>query len=353
MHYYKNAELVKLYNVSDKAIRNWIASAKRGKIGLELHEQNGRWHIVDTLVNSGVMEELAAKGRKYHNKRLHRDCMPSSELLNRLSIDQLWELIADLAVRRALPPALSFAYRPASLQSAAKQIIEANDSYIVDLCTDYQYINIITYGRESDLAASLLNTVKQTGKLKATRTIEPASDALDRFGRYMVQDSFGEDASHTLTLFILTEGMLESCVDPADLLHTAVKRLGPDALVIASTQHTTPFEKLPDASREHFESTLALLGLDADMYSIEQTFSKDGRRLRIIARLAFDVTIHFTVADYQRQISFSKGEEILLQSSRAYSNQEILEYLSRVGLTALHISQRSNGQLSLLVGKTG
>jgi hypothetical protein len=48
LKYFRNSELTRLYNVSDKAVRNWIASAQEGKAMLKLHSDGNKVFISDT-----------------------------------------------------------------------------------------------------------------------------------------------------------------------------------------------------------------------------------------------------------------------------------------------------------------
>ena len=65
MKYFKNTELAKLYNVSEKSVRNWIEATKKGKLQLQLYEGGSKAYIANTTKNTLMLEDLVEKGKKY------------------------------------------------------------------------------------------------------------------------------------------------------------------------------------------------------------------------------------------------------------------------------------------------
>ena len=69
LKYFKNTELAKIYNVSEKSVRNWIQAARSGKLDLQLYEHNGRLAIANITKNTETIKKLAENGKKYKNSR--------------------------------------------------------------------------------------------------------------------------------------------------------------------------------------------------------------------------------------------------------------------------------------------
>jgi len=65
---FRNAQVSKMYGVSEPTVYNWIISATEHKNQLELVEFRGKLCIVNSAHNLAEMQQLAEKGRKYRNK---------------------------------------------------------------------------------------------------------------------------------------------------------------------------------------------------------------------------------------------------------------------------------------------
>src|SRR5687768_3577091 len=103
MKYYKNTELAKLYNVSEKTIRNWVQSAQENKLGLLLYEKNGKSWIANTSKNIEIIEKQVKRGKKFKNGRGLKKITPSKEFYQLYDNKQILDIISNLAVHSETP----------------------------------------------------------------------------------------------------------------------------------------------------------------------------------------------------------------------------------------------------------
>lgn len=103
MKYFKNTELAKLYNISEKSVRNWIEAAQTGKLDLQLFEHNDKFYIANTSKNMANIEKLVEKGKKYKNSRGLKTITPTDKFYETFNQKQILDIIANLTVHREIP----------------------------------------------------------------------------------------------------------------------------------------------------------------------------------------------------------------------------------------------------------
>lgn len=401
MKYFTNAELTKLYNVSDKAIRNWIEATRQGKFSLELVELKGKHYIADSLRNSHTIEALVQQGRKYRNKRSHRDITPSNDFYELYTLSHIIDIMNKLDSYHELPVAYAYFGVGAKnwdkylhkLYSAGQgnlltntiEALELNIAYIDSLFANYKYVNIVNICVGNCLAIKdLLGHLKESGKLKRFVAIDISKDMLaisehsvkewfhgelkvekylrdisyQRFDEILAQDSFGSDASDTVNLVTFVSGPIVNFKDPDQALNTIRDSMGKDDILITTlkrdTEQTRTFfdfniEADGGLLSTHHKMLLELLGIEGTFYDIEQLFD-DAKRLRFVQiRLKLDISIHFHVAHFEKTIRIKKGEVILLWRSWQHSDQKIIDRFTKTGFEVLQMSRSRDQQLNLLV----
>lgn len=402
MKYFKNAELVRLYNVSDKAVRNWVDNTIKGKLSLDLYYHDNKPYVADTLVNSRILEELVQRGRKFRNHRSHRTIQPKEGFFDLYRRQHVIDIIRNLDAQRELPVAYAYFGVGAEtwdkylhkLYSADKgnlltntiEALELNYSYLESLFSGYENINIVNLCIGNSLAIKeLVKHVKATGKLRRLIAIDISEDMLkissknvaswfdepvmetyqrdlsyQRFDDILTLNSFGANASKTLNLISFVAGPIVNFKDPDQPLHTIRNSMGKDDLLITTlkrdTEQTRKFfdfniESDKGLLSTHDKMLLDLLNIDEALYEVEQLFD-ESKKLRFVqVRLKLDVSIVFNIKDYEKTIHFKKGESILIWRSWQHSDQDIFERFNRTGFEVLQFSRSRDQQLNLLISK--
>src|SRR6266545_2689539 len=103
MKYFKNTELAKLYHVSEKSVRNWIESARTGKLDLQLFEAKDKSYVANTASNARLIEELVQNGKKYKNKRGFREVSPTKKFYEMYDQKQILDIISSLTIHHEIP----------------------------------------------------------------------------------------------------------------------------------------------------------------------------------------------------------------------------------------------------------
>jgi len=108
MKYFKNTELAKLYNVSEKSVRNWISAAKQGKLDLELYEDEERQYIISSSHNKQLIQTLVERGQKYKNSRGHKVITPGENFYRLYSPKAVYDIVSSLDIYREIPVQYSY-----------------------------------------------------------------------------------------------------------------------------------------------------------------------------------------------------------------------------------------------------
>lgn len=402
MKYFKNSELMRLYNVSDKTVRNWIEAARQSKLGLELFEVKGKTFIADTLSNGMLLEKQTERGRKYRNQRTHRRVSPSAVFYTLYSPREIVDIIANIDIYRELP--LQYRYRGEGatfwdaylhkLYDAGRDntladtitLLGLNEKYIDALLSFYEHLNIIDVGVGNGLAVkSFLEHLYKTGKLKRYVGIDISPELLniteknirrwlpgdlsiekyvrdvtyERFEKILT-DSAIDNTAPTANVVLFLGGIIPNFREDAQPLKTIRDSMGKNDIVLCSLKLDSKnsrrfFDFSIDSDKAvlsmHDRQMLQLLQIDETLYEIEQFFDERQMCRLIQIRLRVGLSIQFKMGASLRVIELQKGERLLLRRMRHYSTNDIVRQFEQNGLDVLQTTKTPNQGYILLIAK--
>jgi len=403
MKFFKNSDLTALYNISDKAIRNWIQAAKDEKNELELYSQDGVYYIADSLNNIQVIESLVEKGRKYRNHRSHRPITPLPSFYEIFSSANIYDIINRLEIDHDLPGQYKYFGAGASYwdkylyklkESGSKnilsntlEVLSLNEGYLDKLIEPYKNVNVVNICVGNCLAIEqTLKRLAKNKKLNKIQLIDISNDMLQiskrhidewldheyevglhvrdlshqKFDDILMANSFGSDASNTINLIFFLAGPIANFRYPDQALYTIGDSMSKDDLLITTLKRDTPQSRsffdfgIKGESvliSRHDSFLLQHLNIEPSFYEIEQFYDEDIRMRSMQIRLKVDLSIDFTVDKYQKRLEFKKGESIRLWKAWHHSDREILDRFSRTGFETLNISRSTDQQLNFLISK--
>ncbi|HSD56179.1 MAG TPA: L-histidine N(alpha)-methyltransferase, partial [Candidatus Saccharimonadales bacterium] len=290
MKYFKNTELAKIYNVSEKSVRNWIQAAEEKKLDLRLYEHNSKKYIANTARNTSIIEELVVRGKKYKNSRSYKMVKPLPKFYKLYSAKQVIDIISNLDIYRESPVQYTYFNSGATrwddytrhlleedesnALTNTVNLLSINQTYIDELVEDYEHVNIIDLGVGNALPVrALVDHFHKTRKLKRYIGIDISQELLgiaeqnikewfngevnfeghirdivyDRFDDLLVSDSFGAEAGSTVNLVLFLGGTLANFREPSHALSTIHDSMGKNDLLFFTKKLDT------QKSRRFFE----------------------------------------------------------------------------------------------------
>ena len=383
MKYFKNTELAKLYNVSEKSVRNWIEAARQGKLDLQLFEEGGKSYMLNSSYNTQQVEKLVQKGKKYKNTRGAKIVKPSSKFYKLYNQKQIVDIISNIDIYREIPLQYCYfnsgaehwdqytqnllnEYGPNPLNSTV-QLLDLNLPYLDLLLEDYSVVNIVDVGVGNalpirkvlahfadngklnryiglDISNEMLDIAKNNvkkwfgGKVKLEGHIRDFNQ--DRFGDLLVADSFNDSEANVANLIFFLGGTINNLREPDHALAAVHDSMGKDDIFLFSKRLDT------EKSRRHFDVTapgnlattlvVDLLNIHKDFYDVEQYFNeqKMAREARIKLKVA--ITIEFELQGKRRSVEVNKGESILVWRA---SHQGALETIAQFDTNGFELVQ--------------
>ncbi|HSW65589.1 MAG TPA: L-histidine N(alpha)-methyltransferase [Bacillota bacterium] len=379
MKYYKNTELAKLYNISEKSVRNWIEGTQTGRLELELFESNGKQYIANTSRNTLAIEELVKKGKKYRNTRGFKTISPTQKFNELYSTKQILDIIANIDVHHEIPYQYNYfdggaqhwndytqrlleEKVPSTLTSTIEQLT-VNAPYLETLLEDHDFVNVIDIGVGNCLPVrDFLSTLAQQGRLKRYIAVDVSQDMLkiaeknikdwfgdsvhfegyvrdmsyERFDDLLTNESFDSDTNNTANIITLFGGTIQNLREPGRALRTINDSMGKHDLLITDTKLDS------EKSRRYFDfassantkapfagfrgkSMLDLLNIEPSFYSLEQFF--DGQKMMRLARVTLDValSIEFKLKGGKRTVDLNKGDKIHLWRAQHLNTLQLVQ----------------------------
>ena len=403
MRYFRNRELISLYGVSDKAVRNWIQAAAHGRLPLEIYTHtNGKSYIADTLHNSEILSEVVRRGRKYRNRNSHRSVKPKPDFYRLYSREQIVDIASTLDVTHEFPYRLRYcgaagdywdSYLQKLLNAAENnllknsiQTIDHSFSYLSSLITA-PYINIIDLQVANGRASKeLVAKLHATGKLLSYIGID-YSQRLLQITEGNVKNFFGKDlkfkaycmdvstqqvrnilaknaqpymVKEVQNIALLLGGTIMNYPDPLLTLKQIKQSLNVDDILICSLKLDSikarrffDFNTVHDASELPFHNrySLDLLGIEPEFYDVEQFYSDELRSRIVRIRFKTNLSLAFHVGEYLHNVDFKKGDTVTLLKIRHYGEDEIIELFREGGFQNMQITKSSDSEYITLISK--
>lgn len=396
MKYFKNTELAKLYNVSEKSVRNWIDAAQAGKLDLQLHTENGKPYIANVAHNTLLIKTLVAKGKKYKNTRGFKVARPIQKFYDLYSRKQILDIISNLDIYREIPLQYTYfnsgarhwdEYTQSLLEQDAPNaltntlnLLEVNLNYIDSILKEYDYVNIVDIGPGNGLPIrGVLEHFLDEGKLKRYIGIDISHDLMDiaqknikewfgervasewhirdisyeRFDDLLAPETFAAESGSTLNLIFFLGGTINNFREPGHVLTTIHDSMGKDDILLASKKLDT------DQARRSFEVAgsgnmllvLKLLNIDQSFYVLEQYFDERKMSRELQARLNIALNIEFEMDGQKKVLELNKGDRILLWRAWHQTGIAVIDQFDANGFEILQATRSLDMDYLLLATK--
>ncbi len=404
MKYFKNTELAKIYNVSEKSVRNWIESAQEGKIDLELSLYNDRHYVANTSKNTATIKALVENGKKYKNTRGYKVITPAADFYQIFNSKEIFDIISNLDVYREMPLQYSYFNGGATIWSAyVEKLSEENTpnsltntvsllDYVTpsldELLDKCQSINIIDVGPGNCFPVrKLLEHLIAQKRLNRYIAIDVSRDMLDiaernihswfgtkanyegyvkdinyeRFDDLLVTDSFGDEEKATRNVVLCLGSTLSNFRNPDQPLYTLHESMGKDDLLVFSKQLDTQnarryfdFTTGPDNTSSltpKAKMTLDLLGLEESLYTAEFYFDEKTMSRQCQVQLKVALSIEFQLGGKTKTIDFNKGEKILLWRHNHLNTLQTITQFDKNDFELLQAITSKDGEYLLSISR--
>lgn len=401
--YFKNTELAKLYNVSEKSVRNWIHAASEGKLDLQLYTLDGKSYVANISKNNLIIDELVKKGQKYKNKRGFREIIPTPKFYATYSSKQIFDIISSLSIHRELPLKYSYVdggaeywdkyaqrllYEPTpNMLTSTVDLLALNLDDLDRLIGSRKYVNIVDLGPGNSLPVKqLLSHLLEVGKLKRYIALDISKEMLEiskrnvndwfgedvkfegyvrdinyeRFDDLFADDYAGNDEDIPLNLVLLLGGTLCNLRSPAQALQAINNSMGLDDLFIYSTKLDTPNARryfdfnISSESQEltpRHKLALDMLNIDRSLYTVEQFFDKEKVARFISVRLKMALSINFNLSKGSRIVRLKKDDSVLLWRYWHQTAMDIINQIDASDFDLQRVVKSEDQEYLLLISK--
>lgn len=400
MQYFKNTELAKLYNVSEKSVRNWIDATQGGRLDLELVEEHGHAFIANTTQNVNLIRLLADKGKKYRNSRGYKQITPTPDFFHMYNAEQIFDIIASIDTYKEIPHKYSYFDGGAehwdkythklltestpNLLTSSIELLRLTIPYIDRMFEEFEHVNVVDVGVGNCLPVrKLLDHLIEQGKLARYIGIDVSKDMIEyaranielwygdkvsfegyvrdfsfeRFRDILLPEIYDKNEHSTANLMLFLGGTLANFRKPERTLSTIHDSMTRNDVLISTMKLDSP------QSRRYFDfsagsgapaldlqekNILDLLNIDPSLYTVEQFFDEKLFERRIQVRFNVAVTLEFDLEERPKAVNINKDEAILLWR---YKHRDLLHLLSRYDECDFETVQmiRSKNQECLLI----
>lgn len=401
MRYYKNVELARLYKISEGTVRRWINATLKGKLDLQLHEQNGRMHVANTAKNTQIIKKIIAEGQKHANARWHKKITPPGKFYELYDKRQIVDIINGLEIYREMPFQYSYFGSGAKAWDtyaqrlwneedndntikATAELLDSNFDNIHQLISEYECVNIIDIGVGNalpvrnfiqrllasdvtikryialDISPEILSIAKEN-----ITSWFPGQINFEGYSRNFIYDRFddlllNEDPTSTLNIVLFLGGTLSNLRDPNEALHSTLHSMSKNAVLLTSkkldsdeTRRYFDFHvesNLPELPLLH-RMVIENLGIDTSLYSVIQGYDPHIKSRSIKIKLNFDITISFKIGDTTRNIDLNKDETILVWRAWHQNQLEAVNELNKNGFSFLCASVSNDERYILTISR--
>lgn len=403
MLHFTNQELAKTYHVSVRTIRNWIESARFGKLDLTLHTKGERTYVANTSRNIEIMKALSEKGKKFRPMRAYKVVSPRPEFYEYYTSAQIYDMITNLEIHHEIPRQYNYfdggaeswdeytdrlvAEDSPNVINATIRLLESNKGYIDGLLKKYDQVNVIDVGVGNaspvkkflehlisqnkmgryiglDISPTMLDIASRNIKTwfgdKINFERHEIDINYDRFTHLLAEEHIKKDSARTVNLILLLGGTLCNMRSPEGAFRVIHDSMGKDDLLIYS-------QKLDSATtRQYFdfnvhpeEPTLApihgfivdMMNIDSTMYDLELGYDEERRERFERIRFKLAVTIKFEFDGGECLIDLNKNDAILIWRSKQQTVTEVINQFAANDFYPLHSSQTSDQEYLLAISR--
>jgi uncharacterized SAM-dependent methyltransferase len=399
--YNKNSDIIRLYNVSDKAVRNWIENALAGKNTLDLISEAGRTYIVDNPHNTAEIQTLVERGRKYRNQKTYRSVSPTSEFYDRYSPDQIVDIINYIEKYNEIPSHYRYFGRGArlwdqylnklyesprrNLMNTTHELVRLDMVYLEMLTEQYEQINLIDLGVGNGVGAKpIIKQLLQSGSLGKYIGVDCSKELLNLsmsnikkwFDGEVTTESYLRDITYerfdellranesngkVLNIVLFLGGTIGNFRDPKQALITIRDSIGKDDILITSDELDSENARLFDGFRIGVKSEedvitrntllLGLMGINRSMYELEQFFD-DSLKCRITQiKLKVELTINFDYKGLSTATSLPKGACLVLFRMWEWTGHELEGMYENCGFSQVRTTRLHDPEYVLMISR--
>jgi uncharacterized SAM-dependent methyltransferase len=401
--HFKNTELAKIYNISEKSVRNWIQAAQDKKLSLELFEKNGKAFIADTSQNRVLIEELVQKGKKYKNTRGFKTVQPTARFYELFTSQQVFDIVTNIDTYREIPRQYNYfengaeywdkyTHRLASedtsnVLTSTIKLLNINQQYLDEILGRFRRVNIVDIGVGNalpvkdllahlleqqklgryiaiDISAEMLKIAKKNIEQWFGDTVSFEGHELDinydRFTHVLMNEYFGEDANDTINLVLVLGGTLGNLRSPDGaftVIHDSINRNDLFLQTFKLDTETTRryFDFNIDAKTQplapQYKFIVDLLNIDESFYDVEMGYREDTHERFLQIRLKVAISITFTLDEDKRVLELNKDDTILMWRYRHQTPDDIAEQLQRNNFYPLQSSQTEDANYLLTISR--
>jgi len=404
MKYFKNTELARLYHVSEKSVRNWIAAAAANpsKSSLSLYEYRGRLYIANTSYNIAVIEELVAHGKKFKNSRGRRTLRPKPELYSCYSAKHIIDILTNIDIHSEIPLQYSYfnsgakewsAYAQRLLQEQTPnmltgmvKLLDLSNDYVQRLIQSKTHVSVVDLGQgDASPARDFLSGLSQSGKLKRYIAIDFSKDMMkiaednvrtwfgdvpvqtyerdlsyDRFDDVLKHGAYNTDFASSANLILLLGGMLTNFPSPANALRNINASMGRNDFLMyglkldtLSSRRFFDFANTGQPLSSRHSMLLELFNIDSSMYDVEQFYDQENKCRVIRVKLKIDITLEVEVEGTLRRLDLHKDQRILIWRYWHQTAMDVLNEFDQNGFDLLQATLTEDKEYLLLIAKTG
>lgn len=393
-----------MYPISEKAVRNWIAAAKEGKLELALYEKGDKTYIANTSQNAAIIEKLVEERRKFVNSRGRKTVKPKSEFYEIYNKDQIFDIITNLETYGEIPLKYSYFNGGAeywdkyaqklanegvpNILNRTEQLLNIEYEYISHIIDEFDQVNVIDVGPGNGLPAKgfleKLLSEKRLNRYIALDISRPMLEIVqknmlqwfgndlkfeayekdisqDRFKDILGVDVVSLDGKTTCNIILVLGGIMANFRSPADAWRTIHSSMGKnDVLIYAdkldseTAKRFFDFNPDPDVieslSPRH-RLVLDYLNIDESMYNVERYFDEQESCRVIQIRFTIALTILFEFEGSTHQLNFDKGDTILIFRARQQESPVVLRQIQENGFNPLQISETRDHEYILTISE--
>ncbi|HKX24373.1 MAG TPA: L-histidine N(alpha)-methyltransferase [Candidatus Saccharimonadales bacterium] len=402
--YFKNTELASRYNISEATVRNWVKSARDGKLALILTQQRGRFYVANEISNIPIIEDLVKSNRKYRNTLTSRTVSPSAELFSTYNVGEIYDIIRSLELHREIPRQYGYFGKGAkdwdeyigkqmsvdvpSIVRRSIELLAANYSYLDERLAKFKKVNVIDIGVGNGRPVKeLLEHLIVQGKAVHYLGLDFSNDMLDiaianlkgwlgervTFSRHQLDiaqhrfadklfDDYFRPEQDTVNLVLFLGATPANLRNPSDAFRAICDSMNPNDILIY-TDGINP-KRVPEWFEHSYESrprkpeildrhkfVFNLLNIHESFYTPELGFDLVSQQSYSRAKLKYALKLVFDLGSGRRVVNLEKGDSITVWRCWQPVVADLMNILESTGFYVLHTSQSQDHNYILTIAE--